>query len=242
MLRVTLTRGVTAGSAGARDAAVASRKQAPASFGHKRAYFGGKYVALVCAIGALLTFAFCYRALHKPGVYRAQVDVLFLPPASGVFPNALFSRPGGLVSIAGVVGKMVDSDSQSAHVVSPTVTLANQGIRDGSSVTLPDDGGQWTSNFDRAQLDVQAVGASPTAVEQTVTTLVAAINAKLSWLQDRANVASVNRIGTSLNPGQVQVYYEAGRRSRAVLATALLGLALTVVLAAYVRRRLRRSA
>lgn len=239
---MTLTRGLTAGPAGAGDAAVASRNKARPHFGHKRAYFGGKYVALVCAIGVLLTFAFCYRALHKPGVYWAQVDVLFLPPASGIFPNALINRPGGLVSVAGVVGKLVDSDSQSAHVVSPTVTLANQGIRNGSSVTLPDDGGQWSRNFDRAQLDVQAVGANPTAVKQTVTSLVAEINAKLAWLQDRANVASVNRVRTSLNPGQVQVYYEAGRRTRAVLATAVLGLALTLVGAAYVRRRLRRPA
>jgi hypothetical protein len=239
---VTLTRRVTAGSVGARDTAVASQNKAPAYFGHKRAYFGVMYIALLCAIGVLLTSAFCYRALHKPGVYRAQVDVLFLPPASNVFPNALFNAPGGLVSIAGVVGKMVDPDSQSGQVVSPTVTLANQGIRDGYSVTLPDDGGQWTRNFDRAQLNVQAVGASPTGVQQTVRRLVAAINAKLAWLQDRANVTRVNRIVTSLNPGQVQVYYEAGRRARAVLATAVLGLAITAVGAAYLRRRLRRGA
>ena len=99
---MTLTRGLTAGPAGAGDAAVASRNKARPHFGHKRAYFGGKYVALVCAIGVLLTFAFCYRALHKPGVYWAQVDVLFLPPASGIFPRACVAhdRQGSNARIA----------------------------------------------------------------------------------------------------------------------------------------------
>jgi len=52
-----------------------------------------------------------YRVAHKPGVYWAQIDVLFLSPASGTFPNALLNNPGGLIALAGVVGKIIDPDS-----------------------------------------------------------------------------------------------------------------------------------
>src|SRR6266536_3608783 len=119
---------------------------APARPSRMRARRARCWAALTVAFGLLVTLGFGYRVADKPGVYWAQVDVLFLPPVNGLYPNTLLNNSGGLITLAGVVGKMVDPDSTSARVVSPTVRLVNQGIRHGDSVTLPNDGGQWADN------------------------------------------------------------------------------------------------
>jgi hypothetical protein len=203
-----------------------------------RARYARRWAAFAMVVGLLITLGFAYRVAHKPGVYWAQVDVLFLPPPSGLYPNTLLNNSGGLITLAGVVGKMVDPDSTSARVVSPTVRLANQGVRHGDSVTLPNDGGQWADNFDKALLDVQAVGSNAAEVDQRVTTLVRQINAALTSLQDRGHVPAVDRATTRMNPGEVQVFYDSGRRSRALATTLVLGIAITLVGAGYLRRRL----
>ncbi|HEY7049799.1 MAG TPA: hypothetical protein VH373_21460 [Jatrophihabitantaceae bacterium] len=194
---------------------------------------------MIIAIGLLITAAITYRVARKPGVFWAQTDVLFLPPASGVFPNSLLNNPGGLIALAGVVGKMVDPDAAAARVVDPSVRLVNQGVRHGWSVTLPNDGGQWADNFDKALLDVQAVGATAAEVNGMVSRLANQVNLKLSGLQ--ADVPPVDRVTTRLNPSQVQVFYDSGHRLKAVAASLAVGLAVTIVIALYVRRRIARG-
>jgi hypothetical protein len=197
-----------------------------------------RWAAFVVALGLLLTATISYRIVRKPGVYWAQVNVIFLAPASGLYPNTLLNTSEGVIALAGVVGKMVDPDAVAARVVSPTVRLANQGIRHGWSVTLPNDGGQWANNFDKALLDVQAVGSTAAEVNGTVNRLISQINLTLSGLQ--AQVPRVDRVTTQLNPSQVQVFYDAGRRLRALAASLAVGLAVTVVAGVYVRRRIAR--
>jgi hypothetical protein len=208
--------------------------------GQTRTRWARRYVALIAVVGVLATCVITYRVARRSGVYLAQVDVLFLAPGGAALPNALMGRSGDLAPVAGAVGKMVDPKSGGSRVVSPSVTLADQGIRQGYSVTLPNDGVQWADRFDRPLLDVQAVGKTASGVDRTVTVLVGEINARLAYLQDRAGVAQVNRIHTKLSPGRVQVYYLAGRRGRAVAASVLVGLLITVMVAVLVRRRLTR--
>lgn len=197
-----------------------------------------RWAALVVALGLLLTAVITYRVVRKPGVYWAQTNVVFLPPASGVYPNTLLNNSGGLITLAGVVGKMVDPDPAAARVVDPSVRLVNQGLRHGASVTLPNDGGQWADNFDKALLDVQAVGGTAAEVSGAVNQLVTQINLKLSGLQ--ADVPAADRVTTKLSPSQVQVFYDAGHRLRALAASLAVGLAVTAVAGLYVRRRIAR--
>jgi hypothetical protein len=198
-----------------------------------------RWAALLVALGLLLTATVSYRIVRKPGVYWAQANVIFLPPVSGLYPNTLLNNSGGVITLAGVVGRMVDPDAMAARVVSPTVRLANQGIRHGFSVTLPNDGGQWANNFDKALLDVQAVGSTAAEVTGTVNRLISQINLKLSGLQ--AHVPQVDRVTTQLSPSQVQVFYDPGRRLRALAASLAVGLAVTALAGVYLRRRIARG-
>jgi hypothetical protein len=197
-----------------------------------------RWAALVVALGLLLTVAISYRVSRKPGVYWAQTNVVFLAPVSSLFPNTLVTNSDGVIALAGVVGKIVDPDAAAARVVSPTVGLANQGIRHGWSVTLPNDGGQWADNFDKPLLDVQAVGSTAAEVSGTVNRLISQINVTLSGLQ--AQVPQVDRVTTQLSPSQVQVFYDPGRRLRALAASLAVGVAATAVAAGYLRRRIAR--
>jgi len=186
--------------------------------------------------GVLATGGFTYRAAHKPGVYWSQVDVLFLAPSSQQFSNTLTNSSSDLITVAGTIGRMVAPAQSKARVVSPSVTLVDQGIRRGYAVTLPNDGGQWADNFDRALLDVQVAGPTLSEVSATTERLIGAIDTQLASMQAQANVAPVNRIHTSLSPSQPQIYYASGSRLRAVLAVLGLGLGVTIFMAVAVRR------
>jgi Flp pilus assembly protein protease CpaA len=196
--------------------------------------------ALIFLVGIAITGIFAHREQAKPGVYWADVNVVFLPPQSAVHPNALTTGAGGLVPLAGLVARLVDPYVPNPRVVSPEVSLANQGIRRGYAVTLPNDGGQWADNFDRPLLDVQAVGPTRSGVNARMQHLLRDIAASLAALQDRAHVATVNRVRTGLSPAQLQISYLQGRTSRAVLTTLALGLGLTVTFAVWVDRFRRR--
>lgn len=197
-----------------------------------------RYALLICLIGVLVTGAIGYRVVHKPGVYLAQVNVLFLPPQSGMQPNSLLSNSQSLISVAGAVGKMVDADPFASHIVSPTVTLADEGVRNGYSVSLPNDGGQFANNFDRALLNVQAVGPTASGTLETAQRLVKEINDKLATWQEDSQIPATNRIQTSLNPAQIQEFHLTGSRARAGAAAAVLGLGLTALAAVLLPPRL----
>jgi hypothetical protein len=85
---------------------------------------------------------------------------------------------------------------------------------------------------------VQAVGSTPAEVSGTVNRLISQINLTLSRLQ--AQVPQVDRVKTALSPSQVQVFYDPGRRLRALAASLAVGVAATLVAAGYVRRRIAR--
>lgn len=185
----------------------------------------------------LITVFFANHVTRQPGVYYADVKVVFLVPSSAANPNPLLSGTGGLTGVAGVIGKMVDPGAPSARVVSPLVTLADQGIRKGYSVTLPNDGGQFALNFDQPLLDVQVVGPTPTYVATTMQTLVNRIAADLSSLQSAAQVEPVNRITLSASPSSTEIFYLTGSRVRALATTIGLGVALTVAAMVFLLRQ-----
>src|SRR5580693_7663587 len=102
-----------------------------------------RLVIAVGLVGFVATSAVAVHVSRKPGVYFAEVQALFLAPRSADDPNSLVTENQGLASLAGAVARIVDPDAPRAQVVSPDVTLVDEGVRDGSSVTLPNNGGQF---------------------------------------------------------------------------------------------------
>jgi hypothetical protein len=195
-------------------------------------------VVAIAAIGLVLTAALAARVERKPGLYYSEIRVGFHGPVSKHNPNNQVTPSESVISVAGVVARMVRPNPPAGQVVSPTVTLADQGIRQGWSVSLPNDGGQFTNNFDQALLQVQAVGSDRSEVRQKVQSLVATINADLRTLQNQTQVPAVDRISTSLSPRELQVFRLSGSRPRALGAVLVLGVGGTLTAEMlYARRR-----
>jgi hypothetical protein len=197
-------------------------------------------IAVIGILGVLTTAGVAGKVARQPGLYWSQVNVIFQAPQSALYPNTLLVESEALITTAGVVAKAIDPSS-GAHVVSDSVTLVGQGIRNGWSVRLPDIGGQWATNFSRPVLDVEVVGSTAAQVGAMILRLENRIKTVVARLQDDKNVSAVNRITVSPNPETPPMYYQSGSHRRALAATALIGLIATFALCRAVDRRIRRG-
>lgn len=186
----------------------------------RRQWLAGLAVLLITACSML-------TVMRLPGVYQAQIDVLFLAPQHGTEVNSLQTVTGSLIATAGMIGRSVSGTASGGLApVSDGVTLIGQGVRDGTSIRLPNVGGQWAYNFNRPVLDVQAAGSSADQVLGRVEAMVERINAELLRRQQAAGVDPDKMIRTQLSPSTPSVFYEKGDRHRAAGATGLLGFGL----------------
>lgn len=193
------------------------------------------YVVLV---GLMATGTVLGALAGLGGVASAQAEVVFLAPPTPANPNRLASAATGVVATAGLVERLVNQ-GVAAPATSDSVTLLGRGVRDGSSVVLPDSGGQWAQNFERPVLVVQVTGPAPDAVNARLLGRVAEVERVLQNVQADQGVRPRHRITSSVVPAEPRVQLEQGYRGRALGTALLLGLALTTVAAVTLDRVLR---
>ena len=196
---------------------------------------------LIVACGLVLTLSCALFLVHRPGVYWSQVDVQFLLPISSENPNSYQFSSDSLISLAGVIGKSVGVSPAHESPASDEVTLVGQGITSGYSVRLPNQGGQWATNFSEPLLDVQAAGATPDEVQETMQQVIQEIENSLAQRQDAAGVRPNRRVSTKVSPSDIPIYYGGGSDLRVVAATVIVGLGLTTALVVGLDRRKART-
>ena len=140
-----------------------------------------------------------------------------------------------MVATAGLVERLVNEGAQ-PPATSDMVTLLGRGVRDGTSVVLPDSGGQWAQNFDRPVLVVEVTGPSADDVAARLSAAVGEVEWTLERIQVEEGVRPRDRITTSMVPAEPRVRVEQGHRGAALGMTLLLGLLLTAVSAVSVDR------
>lgn len=180
------------------------------------------YVVVAGSVGIVLGLVGIQVA--EP-VYYSRVQVYFLAPSSEVNPNALRVRSLDLVAAAGVVAKTVNGTRTLTGTASPDVTLIGRGILDGSSVILPDNGGQWSVSFDTQALNVDVTASSPEAVRNRQAELIGDIEDALAALQRDQGVPAANLITTDILPAAPFVLPFGPERRRAQGVTLVLGIA-----------------
>ncbi|MFF1879649.1 hypothetical protein [Leifsonia sp. NPDC058230] len=188
--------------------------------------FQRKLLTICCVLLTGLAVAW---VSHAQPVYLSQVNVVVLRPAS-VPLNAYTNTSQSLIDMAGVVARAVEGGDGAAQTVSDGVTLAGEGVRDGYAVQQPNGGGQWQYRFDQPFLDIQAVGSTPAEARRQMALALADVRATLDRVQDAQGVAAANRVRVNLNPLEPQLTVAGGSRVRAVGATALLGILITLAL------------
>ncbi len=192
------------------------------------------YAALA---GLTLTIGALALVQTYPGVYTVQANVLFLAPITPARPNALESSTSSVIATAGLVERLVNENGESS-ATSSLVTLAGRGVRKGTAIELPNSGGQWAENFDQPALRLQATGPSADSVAREFARLNARVAAQTVRIQQDYRVRDRFLISTRLSPAAPLVRYEAGHRKVALLVTAGLGVALSLVFTEFVDRLL----
>ena len=178
-------------------------------------------------MGMIVTAVAAAMTLTSPGVYYAQVDVVFLQPVNTFVPNNLRGTSADVTATAGVVQREVSAGRQSSRVVSESVTIVGEGIESGQRVTLPNSGGQWANNFERALLDVEVVDGTEDGARRRLDTLLASISEVLERRQLEAGAEPATWISTRLSPAVPTITYLEGERRRATVMTLVLGAGLT---------------
>ena len=182
---------------------------------------------LAVLVGLCATLGVTVWVGSLPGVYFGQVDVVLLRPVNHIVPNGLSMTDVSVIQTASVVQRAVSGGRESAHVVSPGVTLVDEGIRQGTSMRLPNAGGQWANNFDRALIRVDVVDLTPAAAQGRLDEAIRAITADLEARQTEAGAAPATWIRAELSPRQPAVVYRKGPVRRGQAMTLLVGGGLT---------------
>ncbi|MET0931814.1 MAG: hypothetical protein ABWX74_20020, partial [Aeromicrobium sp.] len=155
-------------------------------------------------LGAAATVVALSVVATRPVVYWSQANVIFLQPTTQQKPNSLTSTSGGLISMAGYVEQVVNAGTRKPPTAS-NVSLLARGVRDGYSIELPDNGGQWSHNFEQALLNVQVTGPSEGVVRERRDQIVEKIRATARDLQTSAHVTDESVVRTEVSPAAPSV-------------------------------------
>jgi hypothetical protein len=172
------------------------------------------FLALLWVVGSA---CIGHVAATYPPVYWTRAEVRLLPPQTARNPNQLEFTTGGVIATAGLVARAVSATAEEPATAS-TVLLHDRGVRRGTSVVVPNSGGQWSANFQDPILDVQAVAGSADEAVQLREEKVAEITAELQRMQ--RGVPRALQITTATTPAEPQVVVKQGSRTRALAVLA----------------------
>lgn len=183
----------------------------------------------VVVVGALFTMASALAIRSSEGVYETRVDVMFLIPQSARYPNNIQHSSSGVIAMAGLVESVLNGTRELPAASSSGVTMSGRGLTLGSTITLPDTGGQWANNFSKPVLTVEVVGPSEDWVRAEVDRQVARIRQEVSSWQSADNVRKSDLITVTQSPLTPNVAYMSGHALLALAAISGLGIWFTVL-------------
>lgn len=188
----------------------------------------------VMVIGVGVTMLFGVLVTHANGVYWASVKAVLVPVTTDV--NRIAQPGDTLIPLAGVLERRMNEGTEVVPATASDVTIIDQGIYDGSTVRIPDTGGQWAHNFTEPALVIQAAASSEKGVAQRMSALLQRLEHQLDDLQNAAGVAPANRVTIEPSTLQYSVQLARGHSGRAAAVTIGLGIGLTTGAAVAVDR------
>ncbi|WP_298459532.1 hypothetical protein [uncultured Cellulomonas sp.] len=183
-------------------------------------------------------------ALLRPQpTYHAQMDLVMVLPGAAATDGISDARRESLVAFAGVVEREMNDGAPVTRLSSASASLFGAGVRQGSSVSVPNVGGQWTNSFTRPVLSVEAVDSTPEQVTARLAVAEARVETLVESLQAEQGAAPADRIQVVRVPQEPPVSYVGATKSglvRAGLALGLLSVGAALLLAVTVDRRIDR--
>lgn len=201
-----------------------------------------KRLWILIVVGIILTASLAiYSARTVTTVYWTQQTLVFLAPNDPVRPNALESTTESLIATAGLVERTANANKPETLSSSADIRMIDEGIYTGWTVRLPNSGGQWATNFDRPELILEAAGADPQAVLDTLKTARGLVQSSLDSIQEQARVGPENFIRIEPNPAEPAIALVSGNHTRAALVVTLIGAILTLSLVGLLTLRRHRA-
>lgn len=218
------------------DAARARAGRESASTATRRAVVGALAVAGVAA-----SALFAVHAGAAPGAYVGKAQVVVYPPPGFTVENPLANDSENAVLFAGLITEVATDGVHMPRVTNQNLTLADQGMRHDTLISLVNLGGQWADDFSRPFIRIEAVDSTPEAVRHRIRDGVAQVNSAMDTLQRRAGVGAQQRATSETVPAVPQIWYEGTHRRQAMLVSLLLGLTITVQVCRMAAHRLART-
>ena len=194
----------------------------------------------VVVIGLLLSVVFYGLMLRSDGVYTAKTDVHFTAPGDSSFGSSNDRLRGSVVGFVAVVERVANDGRPADRLASTTATQAGAGVTRGTTVQLPNTGGQWQNSFGEPVLEIEVVGPDEGAVTTQLARTIRRVERIAEARQD--GVPSGEMITTSSAPAELVPVTHLTRTPstslRALLALVTGGFAVSAALAVALDRAL----
>lgn len=166
--------------------------------------------------------------LRDDGVFTSRTVVAFMLPGktSLAMNSGLDDR--SVIAFAGVVAQQINNGKAPTIYSEDEAPYYGAGIREGVVVSLPRAGNQWVTNYLRAEIQVQVVGAS----EQEVTARRDEIVARIAQASEALQVGITDpeaRITATVVPLTTRVYAVSATSATTAAAAGALAVAGLIV-------------
>ena len=177
------------------------------------------YVPLIVLMAAA---ALTTQLVKGSGLYSTRIVVIFVnigPHQIAIGPDN-GSENASIIAFAGAVANEVNNGRPVFGYALPDAPLYGAGVIQGVFVGLRDDGGQWGTSFNRAELEIEIVGPTQAYVESMQQELLSKVYTRARELQGPAYDDPNSRILTQVVPLTLAIEHVSASRSQRVMALA----------------------
>lgn len=191
----------------------------------------------VVLLGGVLTLGALYVVTQQAPVYWTQYNVLLVGPSGAQKTTVLDDPVYGLQPLVGVIATDFNDGAPPLLTGDVAATIVGEGRREGVQVRVPNLGTQWRPLFPANYLDVQVAASSPEEVLATARATSLRISVLLEEIQDDMGAPLALRARAVPSSKYPTVIPISGSRSRALAATGLSGMAVTLAVLLMLERR-----
>lgn len=184
------------------------------------AVFLHRWYVVLLLLALVLPFGLAAR--ESQGVYYTKFDIIFQAPDGATKENALRTEVSSTVHYAALVQRLYANRHPAPDIRPVRAPLYGTGLRDDEAVYLPSSGGQWQTNFNKAQITVEIVKSNPEEAMQRADEITKEIQQLAKAPQAADGIWETSQITTDRVALTVPVGYVDVRRKYALAVLSVL--------------------
>lgn len=177
------------------------------------------YVLLAALIAMGLLGAFL---INSGGTFATRTIVVFTLPKMSTLQPYSGSTDSSVIAFASTVATEINGGRAVLSYSSADAPYYGAGVREGVIVALRNEGGQWTTSFPSATIEIQIVGRTEGWVRDTQQRILHRIAETTQGQQDATVTAADERISAHIEPLTTGIEHIVASRSSTIAALAAL--------------------